>query len=263
MAFFQPDKLPNLMVAPNGARKVKKDHPEVPLTIGETVEVAKKCFKAGAGAIHLHVRNDIGEHVLDAGLYKEALNELEHQVPKMHIQVTTEAVGKYSPEEMRKLAYDVTPPGTSIGTAELIPSRNPMEEDIKLYKYLIEAGTKTQHILYKPEDVDLLVDLLNKAEIPADGAWCLFVIGHYTGKISYPEIIPKFLKKMKDNNVNFDWSICAFAKEEMSCLEKAINLGGKIRVGFENSLYMPNGEIAPNNHSKILAVNEMFKLSQN
>ena len=33
------------MVAPNGARKVKKDHPEVPLTIGETVEVAKKCFK--------------------------------------------------------------------------------------------------------------------------------------------------------------------------------------------------------------------------
>ena len=50
-------------------------------------------------------------------------------------------------------------------------------------------------------------------------------------------------------------------KEEMSCLEKAISLGGKIRVGFENSLYMPNGEIAPNNHSKILAVNEMFKLS--
>ena len=41
MAFFQPDKLPNLMVAPNGARKVKKDHPEVPLTISETVEVAK------------------------------------------------------------------------------------------------------------------------------------------------------------------------------------------------------------------------------
>ena len=261
MAFFQPDKLPKLMVAPNGARKVKKDHPEVPLTIMETVEVAKNCFEAGAGAIHLHVRNDKGEHVLDAGLYKEALNELENQVPKMHIQVTTEAVGKYSPEEMRKLAYDVTPPGTSIGTAELIPSRKPTEEDIKLYKYLTEAGTKIQHILYNPQDVDLLVNLLNKADIPIEGAWCLFVIGHYTGKISYPEKIPEFLKVMKNNNVNLDWSICAFAKEEMSCLEKAINLGGKIRVGFENSLYMPNGEIAPNNHSKILAVNEMFKLS--
>ena len=73
MAFFQPDKLPKLMVAPNGARKVKKDHPEVPLTIQETVEVAKNCFKAGAGAIHLHVRNEKGEHVLDADVLHQLL----------------------------------------------------------------------------------------------------------------------------------------------------------------------------------------------
>ena len=261
MNFYQPFSLPKLMVAPNGSRRMKTDHESIPITIDEICKTAKACYNSGAEALHFHVRDNDGLHVLDAGLYKEALNELEHQVPKMHIQVTTEAVGKYSPEEMRKLAYDVTPPGTSIGTAELIPSRNPTEEDIKLYKYLTEAGTKIQHILYNPQDVDLLVKLLNKAEIPIKGAWCLFVIGHYTGKISYPEKISEFLKVMKNNNVNLDWSICAFAKEEMSCLEKAINLGGKIRVGFENSLYMPNGEIAPNNHSKILAVNEMFKLS--
>ncbi len=261
MPFYQPNELPNLMVAPNGARKVKKDHPEIPLTIKETVEVAKNCFEAGAKAIHLHVRNDKGEHVLDAGLYKEALKELEFQVPNMHIQVTTEAVGKYSPDDMRKLAYDVTPPGTSIGTSELIPSRKPTIEDIKLYKYLTEAGTKIQHILYNPDDIDLLIDLLKKSEIPADGVWCLFVIGHYTGKISYPEKIPEFMEKMRVNSVNFDWSICAFAKEEMRCLEKAVSLGGKIRVGFENSLFMPDGEIAPDNHSKIKAVKKLFNLS--
>ena len=103
--------------------------------------------------------------------------------------------------------------------------------------------------------------MLNKAEINVEGAWCLFVIGHYSGKISYPDNIPMFLKKMRKNNINLDWAICAFAKEEISCLEKAINLGGKMRVGFENSLFMPNGEIAPNNHSKIKAVNEIFNLS--
>ena len=205
MPFYQPNELPKLMVAPNGARKVKKDHPEVPLTIQETVEVAKNCFKAGAGAIHLHVRNEKGEHVLDTGLYKEALKELEFKVPKMHIQVTTEAVGKYSPEDMRKLAYDVTPPGTSIGIAEMIPSRNPTDEDVKLYKYLTEAGTKIQHLLYDPNDIDLLVNLLNKAEINVEGAWCLFVIGHYSGKISYPDNIPMFLKKMREKNINFSF----------------------------------------------------------
>ena len=179
----------------------------------------------------------------------------------MHIQVTTEAVGKYSPDEMRKLAYDVTPPGISIGIAEMIPSGDPIDEDIKLYRYLTESGTKIQHLLYNPEDINLLVNLLNKAEISIDGAWCLFVIGHYSGKISYPENIPMFLKKMRDNKINLDWAICAFAKEEIFCLKKAISLGGKIRVGFENSLFMPNGEIAPNNHSKVKVVNEIFKLS--
>ena len=261
MSFYRPAKLPKLMVAPNGARKVKKDHPAVPLTISEIVTTAKSCNKVGAGAIHLHVRDKEGQHVLDVGLYKEALNELEHQVPNMHIQVTTEAVGKYSSEDMRKLAYDVTPPGASIGTSELIPSRKPEEEDIKLYKYLTEAGTKIQHILYKPEDIDLLIELLNKAEIPINDAWCLFVIGHYSGRISYPENILPFIKKMEEHNINLDWAICAFGKEEMVCLEKAISLGGKLRVGFENSLFMPNGEIAPDNHTKVDAINKLFKLS--
>ena len=28
MSFYKPEKLPKLMVAPNGARKIKKDHPD-------------------------------------------------------------------------------------------------------------------------------------------------------------------------------------------------------------------------------------------
>ena len=66
---------------------------------------------------------------------------------------------------------------------------------------------------------------------------------------------------IKENKIKLDWSICAFGKEEMSCLEKAVSLGGKIRVGFENSLFMPNGEIASDNHIKVDAINKLFKLN--
>ena len=38
----------------------------------------------------------------------------------------------------------------------------------------------------------------------------------------------------------------------------AIKLGGKIRVGFENSILMPDGKIAPNNEAKVKAVNSLF-----
>ena len=88
------------MVAPNGARPMKKDHAAVPITINEIVKTGEACFKAGAEAIHFHTRNNKGEHVLDSGLCKETLSELQKKVPKMHLQITTEAIGKYSPEAM-------------------------------------------------------------------------------------------------------------------------------------------------------------------
>ena len=38
MNFYKPDNLPRLMVAPNGARPMKKDHAAVPITINEIVK---------------------------------------------------------------------------------------------------------------------------------------------------------------------------------------------------------------------------------
>ena len=256
--FYKPKNLPRLMVAPNGARPTKKDHAAVPMSLNEIVNTGKACFEAGAEAIHFHTRNDKGEHVLDSGLCKETLSELQKKVPKMHLQITTEAIGKYSPEEMRKLAYEVMPPGISIGIREMIPSRNPSNEDIKIYQKLIEADTKIQHICYEPEDIDLLSNLLNKSKISKDGVWCMFVIGHYSGKISDPKKISLFIEKLKENEFNADWAVCAFSKEEISCLKAAINLGGKIRVGFENSFLMPDGSIAPNNETKVKAASALF-----
>ena len=109
--FYKPEKLPNLMVAPNGARPMKKDHSRVPVTIEEIVQTAKACFDAGAGGIHFHLRDNDGQHILNSEMCLKALQKLQIKVPNMHLQVTTEAVGRYSPEEMRKLAYDVVPPG--------------------------------------------------------------------------------------------------------------------------------------------------------
>ena len=43
----------------------------------------------------------------------------------------------------------------------MIPSRDPSDDDIDLYKSLTDAGTKIQHICYEPEDLDLLSNLLS------------------------------------------------------------------------------------------------------
>lgn len=261
MNFVKPKNLPSLMVAPNGARPTKKDHPELPISVAEIVKTGKACYEAGADAIHFHTRDKDGKHVLDSGLCKEILNELNTTVPKMHFQITTEAIGIYTPDQMRKLALEVMPPGISISIREMIPSGKITSEDIEFYKSLTEAGTKIQHICYKTEDIDLLTNLLDDSKITKANTWCMFVIGHYSGSVSNPKNILSFIEKSKSNNFYPDWAVCAFGKEEISCLRTAIKLGGKIRVGFENSFLMPDGSIAPNNETKVKLAN--FLLSEN
>ena len=100
MSFYQPENLPKIMIAPNGARPKKKDHIEVPVTIDEVVETAKLCFDEGAEGIHFHLRDEKGDHILSSEMCLKALNDLQLSVPNMHLQVTTEAVGRYSPIEL-------------------------------------------------------------------------------------------------------------------------------------------------------------------
>ena len=87
----------------------------------------------------------------------------------------------------------------------------------------------------------------------------MFTIGHYSGKVSNPKKIPLFIQKLKDHNLIADWAVCAFSKEEIPCLKTAIKLGGKIRVGFENSLLMPDGSIAPDDVPKVKGAKILFR----
>ena len=256
MNFYKPFNLPKLMVAPNGSKRMKIDHESIPITISEICSTAKACYNSGAVALHFHVRNKDGLHVLDSGLYKEALAELNLIVPKMHLQITTEAIGIYSPEQMRNLIYNLDTPGISIGIKEMIPSGNPTDEDIKVYKYLVEKETKIQHICYFPEELEILSKLIKVAELPNENTWCMFTIGHYTGRKSDPNLIPMFLDSKKKSQINGDWAICAFSVEEKECIKKVINLNGNIRVGFENSINMFDGSVALNNESKVKEVFE-------
>ena len=67
--------------------------------------------------------------------------------------------------------------------------------------------------------------------------------------------------KLKLNNFNADWAVCAFGKEEFSCLELSVKLGGKVRVGFENSIYLPNGDVAADNETKVDVINRLLNLN--
>ena len=45
---------------------------------------------------------------------------------------------------------------------------------------------------------------------------------------------------------------------EAVCLAEAVRVGGKLRVGFENSMLMADGSLAPNNEARVAEAASLF-----
>lgn len=243
--------LPKIMVAPNGARKTHKDHPALPMNLIEMVAEARRCFAAGAEALHAHVRNKDGGHTLDAGLYKELLQEFEQQVPQMMVQITTEAVGMYTAEEQRALVRAVRPRCVSIAVREMTPDQNPTILT-DFYHELSADDVNVQHILYAPEEIDKLAELMRSNIIPTKNAELLLVLGRYQkDQESQPSDLTPFIEILPNLPMQLPWGVCAFGKSETACLQSAISLGGKARIGFENNFHNSDGSIAEGNWERV------------
>ena len=154
------------MVAPNGARKTKEDHPNLPISISEIVKEAVNCFNEGANAIHAHVRDKKGDHCLDVGLYRELLSELDIKVPELPVQITTEAVGKFSPEEQFEVVKLVQPEAASVALIEMMPNIKEPRLAQNFYNFSIENNIQIQHILYSVEDLKLFKKAIELKVIP-------------------------------------------------------------------------------------------------
>tara|TARA_B100002051_G_C16679577_1_gene609016 strand:+ start:128 stop:880 length:753 start_codon:yes stop_codon:yes gene_type:complete len=245
--------LPHIMVAPNGATKTKTDHPALPITLDEIAQTALACRDAGAGALHLHLRDDAGGHLLDSGAYAEALAHLRPLLGEMAIQITTEAAGRYEPGHQRYVALNSGAQMVSVSAREML--RDHELQAIRFYEEAAERGIAIQHILYSREDAEALVHVLPDRLLRDPGLQLIFVMGRYVaGQVSTPAMLDPFLDWMQAEAITPDWAICAFGSGETDCLRNALAKGGKARVGFENSLVMADGTTAQDNAARVAEI---------
>lgn len=244
---------PYILVAPNGARRTKADHPALPITIQEIVDTAKQCFAVGANGIHAHVRDQDGAHILDAGLYRELIDELSVQVPRMDVQITTEAVGIYSPVQQMDVVSKVRPKMVSIALCELDTLEDKAELS-RFYHGLASDGVEVQHIIYDPAEMHRFEQMVDQAIIPAEKPSFLFVLGRYTvGQLSNPQHFDPFYDAFQRSPFSQTGKhmTCAFGARETYCLLHAAEKGSDCRIGFENNLVMDNGEMAVDNAQRV------------
>jgi uncharacterized protein (DUF849 family) len=242
-----------IAVAPNGGRKVKADNPAVPLTPAELAVTAAHCLDAGAAMIHAHVRNADGSHLLDADAYKNAIAAIRSAVgERLVIQITSEALGKYTPAEQRAVVQAVKPEAASLALRELVPDASEEKAFADLLDWMKREAVTPQVILYDVADALRLDNLRKRGLVPFERLPVLFVLGRYTvGQVSSPADLLPFVDSGAPTFEH--WGVCAFGKQEIACVTTAALLGGHVRVGFENNELLPDGSRAKGNQELVAA----------
>ena len=234
-----------IAVAPNGARKTKADLKQIPLTPEEIAETAKECLSAGATMIHLHVRNpEDSSHSLSVNHYKAAIEAINTATNhEILIQVTSEAVGIYTPDEQFEMIHTLKPDAVSIGLRE-IESLNEKTITDHFLK-MKDSGTTPQIILYNETDLNKYHDWLSRRVLPSSAYPVLLVIGKATPDGSFDN---HFLTQHHTSKIKASsWMVCGFGIQEIETAKLAADLGGHVRMGFENNSLLQDGTEAENN----------------
>ena len=242
-----------VMVAPNGARRTKADHLNLPLTPAEIAREAELCCAAGASVLHVHVRDQDDSHSLDPDLYRAAIAAVRQKLgDRMVIQITTEAVGRYGPAEQMATVRAVHPEAVSLGLMELIPDDQAIDAAAAFLAWLQGERIAPQYILYSPSEVARLHDLRRSGVIPQRRPFALFVLGRYGDQTeAQPRDVLPFLAA---HDADCPWAVCAFGPREGACVLTAAGLGGHVRVGFENNLRLADGRLATSNAELVAQV---------
>lgn len=244
-----------ITVAPNGAYKQRADHPQVPLTSQDMARTAKACLDAGASMLHLHIRDAQGRHSLDVAGYRDALAAVRTAVgDAMVLQVTSEAAKVYEAPAQIAMVRELRPEAVSVGLREVDQAAIGEAGLAEFFGWLARERVMTQVILYDTADLLRWQDLRQRGVVPEAPWFLLFVLGRYTaGQTSNPTDLVPFVHAHTGSE---PWSVCAFGSTEHACVSAAAALGGHVRVGFENNLYLKTGALAPDNAALVAQASE-------
>ena len=177
------------------------------------------------------------------------------------IQVTTEAVGHYSPEEIADILEHVDAPAFSVAMREFVPDGDHEELATRTLEKAVARGRAIQHLLYSPRELERFVSLVERGVVPDGNLDILFVLGRYGGDDTDPASLIDYLTVFRASSIaaRAEWTACAFGPPETRALAAVMALGGKARVGFENNFRHADGSVAIDNAERVAVVAEIAR----
>ncbi|MFA7661761.1 MAG: 3-keto-5-aminohexanoate cleavage protein [Clostridia bacterium] len=230
-----------------GAEVTKEQNPAVPYTIEEIVREATSAYQAGASVIHLHVREDDGTPTQRKERFQEAVDAIYKECPDVIIQPSTGgAVGMTDLERLDSTNIEPTPEFVTLdcGTVNFGGDEIFVNTDNTIMNFariMQEKGMKPELECFDKGmiDIALRVDKKGLLEHPLHFD---FVLG-----VQMAATVRDLSFCVDSIPPGSTWTGCGIGRHEFDMATASIIMGGHVRVGFEDNLFVEKGVLAKSN----------------
>jgi uncharacterized protein (DUF849 family) len=253
-----------LSCAVTGNLTTLAQHPGLPCTPEQIANACIAAARAGAAITHIHVRYPDGRPSMELQHYREVVERIRASDTDVIINLTAGLGGRFVPgEDDPKVAG----PGTNFlrperrvehvmalhpeicsldfntmctGSSTIINTPGNLRAMAALIR---EAGTLPELELFDSGDIRLARELLDDGTLQGPGFFQL-VLGVKYGAAATPSTLA-YLSSILP--AGCQWSAFGISRWSYPMLAQSFLLGGHVRVGLEDNIYLEHGVLAPDN----------------
>jgi uncharacterized protein (DUF849 family) len=260
----------------------------LPITPEQIAAQSIEAARAGAAIIHLHARKPAdGEPTGSPEIYAKFLPQIHRDTdavinlttggsPTMTVADRLAAAVRFKPEmcslNMGSMNFAIFPAAKRIQrwkysweegyvrNSDDFIFRNTFRDIRYILETMGEAGTKFEHECYDVGHLYNLAHFLdNQLVTPPIFVQLIFGI---LGGIGADLDNLMFMKRTADRlfgSANFQWSVLAAGRHQMPFLTQAALMGGNVRVGLEDSLFIERGKLAASNAEQVQKIKRILQ----
>lgn len=254
-----------ITAALTGSRPTKAMNPAVPYAPAEIAAEAVACARAGAAVVHIHVRDPLtGAPSSDPSLFAEVVTRIRGECDVL-INLTTSGLHIEGEDIVaRRLAPVALQPelcSLDIGSVNFRDRlfANPPDWGETAARAMQAAGVKPEIEVFDVGHIHQARHLIERGLIdpPPYFQLCMGV------DWGIPATAENLLFMQRQLPPGAVWSVLGVGRAQLPMITLGILLGGHIRVGFEDNLYLRKGVLAPSNAAFVeMAVNLAHQLQR-
>jgi uncharacterized protein (DUF849 family) len=249
--------------AMTGMVPTQADNPHVPITPDEIAQDCHRCYQAGASIFHLHARDEQGYPTYRADIYREIVSEVRQLCPEAVLCVSTSGrIFKLLEQRMEVLDLEgeARPEMASLTLGSLnFPKQASLNEPSTiraLADRMRERGIVPELEIFDLGMLDYAKYLIS-TKVLREPFYFNFLLGSLGTLSATPFHLATLVLGLPAGAV---WAAAGIGRFQFFVNSLAIAMGGHVRVGLEDNLYLDPAKQRP--ASNLALVERLVRLAR-